>query len=183
MSLVGTGRILAPEHHRGVAAFDVVPLEHVEAVVTGAEAAGAPVILQISENTVRYHGGPAPPACAALAARVPVAVHLDHATTTDPVAEAIELGLGPAMFDASTLDYADNVAATADVVGRCHAAEVWVETELGEVGGRDGGHAPGARTAPAKPPTTCGSPVSTRSRWRSPPRTRCRVGTRNWIST
>ncbi|WP_263247680.1 class II fructose-bisphosphate aldolase [Saccharopolyspora rosea] len=154
MPLVGTGRIVAPaaEHHRGVAAFNVVQLEHVEAVVTGAEAAGAPVVLQISENTVRYHGELAPLACAALAAaraaRVPVAVHLDHATTADLVAEAVELGLGSVMFDASTLDYADNVAATAEIVGRCHAAGVWVEAELGEVGGKDGVHAPGARTDP-----------------------------------
>jgi fructose-bisphosphate aldolase, class II len=34
------------------------------------------------------------------------------------------------------------------VVRRCHAAGVHVEAELGEVGGKDGVHAPGARTDP-----------------------------------
>ena len=41
------------------------------------------MILQVSENTVRYHGGLEPVALATLAvarhAGVPVAVHLDHA--------------------------------------------------------------------------------------------------------
>jgi fructose-bisphosphate aldolase class II len=52
------------------------------------------------------------------------------------------------MFDASTMPYAENVAATAAVVRRCHDRGVDVEAELGEVGGKDGVHAPGARTQP-----------------------------------
>ena len=74
---------------RGVGAFNVIGIEHAEAIVAGAEAAGAPVVLQISENCVRYHGALAPIALAALAiagaAAVPVAVHLDHATGEDLV--------------------------------------------------------------------------------------------------
>jgi fructose-bisphosphate aldolase class II len=134
------------------AAFNIIQLEHAEAIITGSEAAGAPVILQISENAVRYHGALAPLARAALtageAARVPVSVHLDHATSLPLVREGIELGLHSVMFDASPLDYADNVKATAEVVQFCHNAGVWVEAELGEVGGKDGVHAPGARTNP-----------------------------------
>ena len=42
---------------RAVGAFNVILLEHAEAVVAGAEAAGAPVVLAVSENCVRYHGG------------------------------------------------------------------------------------------------------------------------------
>ena len=38
---------------------------------------------------------------------------------------------------------------TRAVVERCHAVGVSVEAELGEVGGKDGVHAPGARTSPA----------------------------------
>jgi fructose-bisphosphate aldolase class II len=77
-----------------------------------------------------------------------VAVHLDHAESADLVAEAVELGFTSVMFDASKLEYSDNVRATAEVVRRCHAAGVHVEAELGEVGGKDGVHAPGARTDP-----------------------------------
>ena len=40
-----------------IGAFNVITLEHVEAVLLGAEQAARPVILQISENAVRFHGG------------------------------------------------------------------------------------------------------------------------------
>ncbi|MFB7861285.1 ketose-bisphosphate aldolase [Streptomyces sp. NPDC056069] len=154
MTLVGTGEIVAPalRSRTGVGAFNVIQLEHAQAIVAGAEAAGAPVVLQISENAVRYHRGLEPIGSAVLAvaraATVPVAVHLDHATRRSLVEEAVELGFGSVMFDASVLPYEENVRATAEVAASCHAAGVWVEAELGEVGGKDGVHAPGARTDP-----------------------------------
>jgi ketose-bisphosphate aldolase len=148
------GDITASAGSRGVAAFNVILLEHAEAIVAGAVATGAPVVLQVSENCVLYHGALAPIGRAVLAvadaAPVPVAVHLDHATSEELVAEAVELGFGSVMFDASALSYADNVAATAAVARACHDAGVYVEAELGEVGGKDGVHAPGARTDPGE---------------------------------
>jgi fructose-bisphosphate aldolase, class II len=150
MPLVPAGEIVAKS--RGAGAFNVILLEHAEAMISGAEAAGLPVILQISENCVRYHGTLEPIAVATMAAAraadVPVAVHLDHATSADLVREAVELGLGSVMYDASALEYDRNVAATAEVTAYCHERGVWVEAELGEVGGKDGVHAPGARTDP-----------------------------------
>lgn len=134
----------------GVGAFNVIQIEHAEALVTGAERAGLPVVLQISENAARYHGGLAPVGRATLeiaaAAAVPVVVHLDHATDEALVDEAIALGFPSVMFDGAHLPYQDNVARTAAVVERAHAAGVWVEAELGEVGGKDGAHAPGVLT-------------------------------------
>ncbi|MEV6354970.1 class II fructose-bisphosphate aldolase [Streptomyces hydrogenans] len=136
----------------GTGAFNVLQLEHAQAVVAGAERADRPVVLQISENTVRYHGGlePVALACLALAraAKTPVAVHLDHAESTDLVHEAVELGLGSVMFDAARLPYEENVAATREVVEHCHRHGVWVEGELGEIGGKGGAHDPGVRTDP-----------------------------------
>ena len=52
------------------------------------------------------------------------------------------------MFDASALPYEENVAATAAMAAYCHDHGVDLEAELGEVGGKDGVHAPGARTDP-----------------------------------
>ena len=52
------------------------------------------------------------------------------------------------MFDASRLAYADNVRATAELARWCHDQGIWVEAELGEVGGKDGVHSPSARTDP-----------------------------------
>ncbi|MET4782091.1 class II fructose-bisphosphate aldolase [Glaciihabitans sp. UYNi722] len=136
----------------GVGAFNVVLLEHAEAIVAGAENAGTPVVLQISENCIAYHGGLEPITRASLAiaerASVDVIVHLDHIEDADLIREGVELGVQSVMFDASQLPYAENVAATRSIVELCHAAGVAVEAELGEVGGKDGVHAPGARTDP-----------------------------------
>ncbi|MFP1625541.1 ketose-bisphosphate aldolase [Streptomyces sp. 5K101] len=154
MPLTSTDDIVGPARANtsGVGAFNVVQLEHAEAIVAGAELAQLPVVLQISENTVRYHGGLAPVGLASLAvaraAAVPVAVHLDHAESPDLVREAVGLGFTSVMFDASKLPYDENVAATREITDHCHRAGVWVEAELGEVGGKDGAHAPGVRTDP-----------------------------------
>ena len=138
----------------GVGAMNVIQLEHAEAIVSGAERARRPVVLQISENTVVYHGSLAPIALASLRiaeeSSAGVCVHLDHATRVDLVRDAVGLGLSSVMFDASTLPHEDNVAATAEVVRWCHERGATVEAELGEVGGKDGVHAAGARTDPAQ---------------------------------
>ena len=145
-------RLLATD--RGLGAFNVVLLEHAEAIVAGAENAGLPVVLQISENCIAYHGGLEPITAASLAiarrASVDVIVHLDHIESVDLVREGVDLGVQSVMFDASKLGYEQNVAATAEMVEYCHANGVAVEAELGEVGGKDGVHAPGARTVPAE---------------------------------
>jgi fructose-bisphosphate aldolase class II len=52
------------------------------------------------------------------------------------------------MVDASALPYAENVQVTAELTAWCLERGVWVEAELGEVGGKDGVHAPGVRTDP-----------------------------------
>ena len=137
---------------RAVAAFNVIQLEHAEAYAAAAERVGLPVVMQISENCVRYHGSLAPIALATLAiadaCAQPVVVHLDHAEDTTLVEEAVRLGVTSVMFDGSTLPDDVNRAETARVVALCHAAGVGVEAELGEVGGKDGVHAPGVRTDP-----------------------------------
>ena len=156
MTLVATGELVGAARAAGGAAvaFNVIGIEHAEAIVAGAEVAGRPVILQISENCVSYHGAVEPIAAAALAvaaaSAVPVAVHLDHATSGGLVSAAVKAGIESVMFDASELDYESNVAATAEIARWCHDRGVWVEAELGEIGGKDGVHAPGARTKPAE---------------------------------
>ncbi|MCU1404474.1 MAG: ketose-bisphosphate aldolase [Glaciihabitans sp.] len=142
----------ARSSRRGIGAFNVVLLEHAEAIIAGAERAGLPVILQISQNAAKYHGSFEPIAVASLAlaraASIPAIVHLDHAEDVDLVHAAVDLGVHSVMFDGSALPYTDNVETTRAVVEYCHAHGVFVEAELGEVGGKDGVHAPGARTNP-----------------------------------
>ncbi|KGN37532.1 class II fructose-bisphosphate aldolase [Knoellia subterranea] len=137
---------------RAVAAFNVIQIEHAEAYAVAAERCSLPVVMQISENCVRYHGSLRPLALATMAiaqaCTQPVVVHLDHAESLDLVSEAVELGLTSVMFDGSKLPDDENRALTRRVVEQCHAAGVSVEAELGEIGGKDGVHAPGVRTDP-----------------------------------
>ena len=154
MTLIPTSTLLdeARAAGRGIGAFNVVHLETAEALAGAAEDAGLPVILQLSENCVRYHGGLDPIALATLAvaeaSSARVAVHLDHAEDPDLALRAIDRGFGSVMYDGAKLDFAENVATTRLVVERAKAAGVLVEAELGEIGGKDGAHAPGVRTDP-----------------------------------
>jgi fructose-bisphosphate aldolase class II len=158
--LATTGDLVARAAAAGsaVAAFNVITLEHAEAVVTGAEAADAPVVLQISENAVRFRQGRVRPlARAALAlaehAAVPVALHLDHVTGDTLLRQAADAGFSSVMYDASGLPYEENLAATRAAADLAHTHGLWIEAELGEVRGKNGEpppgpHAPGARTDP-----------------------------------
>ncbi|MGB3827904.1 MAG: class II fructose-bisphosphate aldolase [Ornithinimicrobium sp.] len=137
---------------RGLAAFNVILLEHAEAYATAAEQTGQPVVMQLSQNCVRYHGSLRPLALATLAVAEQcdqsVVVHLDHADDLDLIREAVGLGVSSVMYDGSALPDAQNRERTREVVRLCRAAGVDVEAELGEVGGKDGVHAPGTRTDP-----------------------------------
>lgn len=162
MPLISTGELVsaAQAEGRGIAAFNVITLEHAEAIAAGAERAGAPAILQISENAVKFHGGrlSAIAAAAAAVARTssaPLALHLDHVESVELLHQAHTEGFGSVMFDASKLPYEENVRATAEAVAWGHERGIWIEAELGKVGGKEGeapldAHAPGVRTDPAE---------------------------------
>lgn len=160
MPLAATGELItrAAAARSAVVAFNIITLEHIEAVVAGAEAAGAPVVLQVSENAVRYRCGRLLPlaraaATAAERATVPVALHLDHVQSDDLLRQAPDAGFSSVMYDASRLPYTENLAATGAAAAWAHARGLWIEAELGEIGGKNGAppldaHAPGARTDP-----------------------------------
>lgn len=138
----------------GVLALNVIGLEHAEAIVQGAEAERAPVILQVSENAIRYRMGALEPIVAAcrelaVASSVPVALHLDHATTHDLCVRAAEAGMSSIMFDASAASDQRNTKLTAIEARWAHGAGLSIEGELGIVGGKGGlVTAPGGLTDP-----------------------------------
>jgi fructose-bisphosphate aldolase class II len=157
VSLTRTGALVAAarDEARGVGAFNVITIEHAEGIVSGAEVAEAPAILQISQNAVAYHQGRVEPlaaACVRLAesAAVPIALHLDHVEDLELLHRAADAGFGSVMYDASRLDYADNLEATRSAAGWAHDNDLWIEAELGDIGGKDGVHSPTARTDPAE---------------------------------
>lgn len=155
MPLVTTANLVEAAQNKGggVAAFNVITFEHAEAIAAGAQRADQGAILQISENAVRFHHGrllPLLAAIVALASEVtsPLAVHLDHVEDQNLVRQAAGTGVSSVMFDASKLDYDANLAATTETAKWAHDNGIWLEAELGEIGGKDGAHAPGVRTDP-----------------------------------
>ncbi|WP_306333751.1 class II fructose-bisphosphate aldolase [Streptomyces sp. KL118A] len=162
MPLVSTGELVSEARAagHGVAAFNVITLEHAEAVALGAERAGAPAILQISENAVKFHGGrlsaiAAATSAVARASSARLSLHLDHVMDVELLRAAHPEGFSSVMFDASKLSYGENVKATADAVRWGHERGIWIEAELGKVAGKEGeapldAHAPGVRTDPAE---------------------------------
>jgi fructose-bisphosphate aldolase class II len=159
MALVTTAELVeaAAERGTGVAAFNVITLEHAEGIAAGAESAGVGAILQISQNAVAFHGGRIEPiaratAAVATASTVPLALHLDHVEDDDLLRQAADAGFSSAMYDAGALPYADNVARTRAAADWAHAHGLWLEAELGHVGGKAGqpqsAHAAGVRTDP-----------------------------------
>jgi fructose-bisphosphate aldolase class II len=145
--------VLAAQNSKtAIGAFNVILLEHAEALVAGAETANLPVILQISENCVTYHRSLKPISVATIAiaetSSVPVSVHLDHAESEELIKEALDLGFDSIMFDGSKLPFAENVATSARIADLCKSYGATLEVEIGEVGGKYGVHAPGIRTKP-----------------------------------
>jgi fructose-bisphosphate aldolase class II len=144
-----------------VLAFNVITLEHAEGIAEGAQRAGVAALMQVSENSVKFHGGRIAPlvsACAHIArsASTPLAVHLDHfqdeALITEALQTATDLGVTSIMIDAAHLPYRHNVDQTRSFTQRAHRAGLWVEAELGEIGGKGQAtvqaHASGVRTDP-----------------------------------
>ncbi|WP_328766215.1 class II fructose-bisphosphate aldolase [Streptomyces sp. NBC_00286] len=162
MPLAATGELVSRAATEGtaVAAFNIITLEHVEAVVAGAESVNAPVILQVSENAVKFRRGRLLPlaraaTAAAEQASVPVALHLDHVQSDGLLRQAPDAGFSSVMYDASRLPYAENLTATRTAARWAHDQGLWIEAELGEVSGKNGrprldAHAPAARTDPAE---------------------------------
>lgn len=157
MPLARTADLVAEAQRAGtgVAAFNVITLEHAEAIVDGAARAGRAVILQISENAVKFHRGqllPIVAAAAAVAAEAPIpaSIHLDHVEDVRLLHASADTPVSSAMFDAAALEYDANVEATRSAADWAHARGMFLEAELGEVGGKDGAHAPGVRTDPAE---------------------------------
>ena len=69
--------------------------------------------------------------------RIPVALHLDHATRLDDIRRGIDLGFTSVMIDGSRLPFDENVAITRAAVELARPRGISVEGELGAVGGSD----------------------------------------------
>lgn len=143
MTLATLSDVLQPALYGGYAVAGLVTLgwEDMRAYAAAAEAEGVPVILQAGPSCRKHT--PVPVLAAMLrnvaeSVSVPVVVHLDHGYSAEECAMAIDHGFTSVMFDGSRSALDDNIAMTAEIAARAHAAGVSCEGEIGFVG-YDGG--------------------------------------------
>ncbi len=146
MALVSAEKMLkeARAGKYGVGAFNTNNLEWTQAILKGAQAMNAPVIIQTSMGAAKYMGGYkvcydlVKDLIDSLGITVPVALHLDHGAYEDAL-QCIEVGYTSVMFDGSHLPFSENLEKAKDVVAKAHAKGVSVECEVGSIGGEEDG--------------------------------------------
>ncbi|MGI6005472.1 MAG: class II fructose-bisphosphate aldolase [Christensenellales bacterium] len=124
-----------------VGAFDTFDPLFTEAILTGAERKGTPVILMVVEwsfDEVNCEHFFAYLVNRCRMSSVPVALHLDHGSSFEAVMKAIHYGCTSVMLDGSSLPMEENIALTKKVVEVAHACGVTVEAEIGHVAGHEG---------------------------------------------
>jgi len=140
MALVNLKDLLnhAYDNHYAVGAFEIVNLDFLRAVITAAEQARSPVILNVVEpHFDLFDVELLMPAVLQAAKRssVPVAVNMDHCTSLESVQSAIRLGCNGVMFDGAHAELPDNIEKTREAAELAHSCGVPIEGELGYVAG------------------------------------------------
>lgn len=125
-----------------VGSFNIHNVETALGVAHAAQNNCSPVIIQVSESTIKYLGlKPVTHIVSTVAKNVapdmPIALHLDHGKSFASVIECINAGFSSVHIDASDLPIDENIALTKQVVEFGHSKGVWVQ---GEVGAMVGGH-------------------------------------------
>ena len=140
MALVTTKKMFenAYKGKYSIGAFNVDTFETFQAVVEAAKLEKSPVIIQITENVIKYIGPKYLMAMVKIAANeedTEIALHLDHGKTIEVCKYCVDLGFTSVMIDASSYDFETNVKMTKEVVEYAHKHGVVVESELGAITG------------------------------------------------
>ena len=146
MPLVNATEMINKAHagHYAIPAFNINNLEWTKAILEAAQAANAPVILEVSEGAVKYMCGYKTVAdmvkniYESLNITVPVALHLDHGTY-EGAKKAIEAGFTSVMFDGSHYEFEENKAKSKEIIELAHLKGLSVECEVGGIGGSEDG--------------------------------------------
>ncbi|KAK1140165.1 hypothetical protein N8T08_010643 [Aspergillus melleus] len=131
----------ASKNNYAVGAYNCYNTDGVMAITRAAERTRSAAIIQLFPWTMHFQG---PEFIryvvrSAHAARVPIAVHLDHCIKADDVELALTLPFDSIMVDASTLDEEANINYCKGIVQRARALNITIEAEMGRIeGGEDG---------------------------------------------
>lgn len=139
-----TIRILrkAERERYGVIAAIAYNLEQIHGLVTAAEEARSPVIIQFFPWAVTFADSLLIRTAkdAASRASVPISIHLDHAQDEDIIKHAADnLPFDSIMVDMSHYDKAENLEKTAKWVKYCHERGIATEAEPGRIEGAEDG--------------------------------------------
>jgi ketose-bisphosphate aldolase len=138
----------AQRHCYAVPAFNVSTLEQVRVIVETARWLRAPVIIATSEgesNLMTYHEAVAVVEAWRQHLRWPIIINSDHHHSFARVKQAVDAGYTLVHIDASRLPYRRNAMLTKQVVAYAHRRGVFVEGELGAIGGGSSRHRGRAR--------------------------------------
>lgn len=124
-------------------AFNIYNLESALGIARAALEEKSPVIIQVSESTIKYAGlKPITHIVSTIAkneaANTPIALHLDHGKSFDAVIECINAGFTSVHIDASAKPLDENIAITKEVIKYAHERGVWVQGEVGVIVGAHG---------------------------------------------
>ena len=133
----------AKKNGYAIGAFNITNLESVLGVARAAVKAGSPAIIQVSESAIQYMGLKpithiVSTVAKNVAAKVPIALHLDHGTNFETIFECISAGFTSVHIDASNLPLDENIKLTKQIVKVAHAKKVWVQGEVGAIVGSHG---------------------------------------------
>lgn len=133
----------AKKNKYAIGAFNTCNLEITLGIIHAAQEANSPVIVQVTENEIKYAGlKPITHIVETIAKNeainVPVALHLDHGKSFHSVAECINAGFSSIQIDASDLPLDENIILTKQVSDYAHKFGVWVQGELGAMAGKEG---------------------------------------------
>jgi fructose-bisphosphate aldolase, class II len=126
----------------GVPAFNIVNDLTMEAVLSAAEEAHSPIIIQTSVKTVKSIGIDVLFAMWVEMTRhlkVPAAIHLDHCPERALISACLAKGWSSVLFDASTLPYEENRRQCIEVVAEARRYAAGVEGEIESIKGVEDG--------------------------------------------
>jgi len=129
----------ARRDHYAVPSVDFVDADTLKWYLETAESLRKPIILALCQGhlnrLIDLEEGAALAKYYGEKASVPVVLHLDHGEDIETVQRAVELGFTSVMLDASMDPFEENVEKTKHVVALARAKGVYVEAEIGHVGG------------------------------------------------
>ena len=117
--------------------FNFSNLETLKAAVLSAKEMQAPIILGTSEGESKFFGLKEAVAIVRALRDIwpPIFLNLDHGKSFDYIKEAIEAGYDGVHFDGSKLPLSENIKIAKEIVEYAHKKEVFVEGEVGFIGG------------------------------------------------